>query len=110
MRSEQPRSGPHWTTVTGNNDFGDAVRRARVAPRGAFPITLVELRGTGSRKRVRLVSDPEWGGIEATPPSGVLARRSWFPDGELWEVSRVAVVHRPPSASPETSTSAARSP
>jgi hypothetical protein len=104
MKPENPASGPRWGEVTRNNTFGDAVRRARVAPSSMFPVTLVELRGTGTRGGTRLLSNPDSFRIELTPPAGISTRRRWFPDGDLWEVSRVAVVHEPPSGIAESPT------
>ena len=45
--------GAHWRAVTSRHMFGDVVHQARINPLSHFPVTVVELRGTGARSRIR---------------------------------------------------------
>lgn len=95
MTCKRSCDGPTWTPASLNADFGEAVRRTRVDPTSHFPVTLVELHGTGSRQDIRLISNPDLLRHRSAPPAGSFARRSWFPDAGVWEVSRVAILLAP---------------
>jgi hypothetical protein len=96
MTTAPSEYGAHWRAVTSRHTFGDVVHQVRINPLSHFPVTVVELRGTGARSRIRLISVPDGFGMDRLPPSGVATRRAWFPDADVWEVSCVAVVNGPP--------------